>query len=257
MVYRRPGISCSSLPLFFPSFVFEMNFGMSISAQGSSFGNQICSPARCPQPIVLGKNIQDHLSCVDTLRFFALPSLQVALLVPYELRSRGTAARAWRERWKKWGEHGAVKLLVASDEIESPSVSCREDDGYQRLLALLLAEVRRRPERSTAVSPDLWAFRKHFVHLRYVANRLYWEHEPYFESCVCDRQKTSGAGILLDFLACDHWVALITTLPSSRGGFSMSHQAFYLFRRHLCQHIIVVSRCRFMPPIKPGTERLL
>lgn len=65
----------------------------------------------------------------------------------------------------------------------------REATGYQRRLALSLPDVRRRLEFSTVVSPDLLGLPEECKHLHYVANRLYWARESYFESCVHYRQK--------------------------------------------------------------------
>lgn len=65
---------------------------------------------------------------------------------------------------------------------------CREEN-YQKRLALLLAEVRRRPEVSTVVPPGLLALPKRCEHLYCVANQLYWAHKSFFESCDPEREK--------------------------------------------------------------------
>lgn len=83
-------------------------------------------------------------------------------------------------------------MLVASDEMDSLFVRYREDKGYKRRLALLLAGVCQRSEVSTVVSPNLLAFPEDFGHLYYVSIRSYWVHDFYFESHVRECRKISG-----------------------------------------------------------------
>lgn len=70
---------------------------------------------------------------------------------------------------------------------------CLWEDGYQRRLALLLAESCRCPEVPAVVSPDLLSLPVDFGHLYYVENRSYKAREFQFESCILDRQKIFGA----------------------------------------------------------------
>lgn len=85
-----------------------------------------------------------------------------------------------------------LELSAASAEMDSLFVRCREESGYQRQLALLLAEVFLRPAGPATVSLHLLALSENFWYLYYVANRLYCAREFYVESCVCEHQKILG-----------------------------------------------------------------
>lgn len=74
--------------------------------------------------------------------------------------------------------------------MDSTFFRCREEDGYQQLLALLLAEVRQSLEVFAVVSSDLLEWHEDFGNLYYVAGRSYWAREFPFESCVCECQKS-------------------------------------------------------------------
>lgn len=79
------------------------------------------------------------------------------------------------------------------DKIDSLFVRCRDENGYQRRLDLLLADVRRRTKVCTVVLPDSLTLFVYFGQFYYVERRSYWACEYYFESYVYERQKIFGA----------------------------------------------------------------
>lgn len=104
---------------------------------------------------------------------------------------------------------------------------CHEKNGCQCRLALLLTEVRQSPEMATVVLPDLLALPKDFGKLYYVANRSYWASECFFESHVCERQRTSGGWHNVEFLAYGRRLTSNIIVVSPFGGCIMNHQPSY------------------------------
>lgn len=90
--------------------------------------------------------IRDRRSRFNSLQVSALPSHGTASLIPYAPGFYDTVVDAWRKQLKQCSGHGGLKLLAALIKVDSLFLHCREEDGYQSRLALLLSEVRRRPE---------------------------------------------------------------------------------------------------------------
>lgn len=96
----------------------------------------------------------------------------MSVVIAYESDARETEAGARRKTCKHWGGLGAIELLVASAKMDSPFVRCHEEGGYQRRLFFWLAEVRRRLEVPTVVTPDLLALPEDYRHLYYAKTGL-------------------------------------------------------------------------------------
>lgn len=94
-----------------------------------------------------------HISILT--RIARLPSSRAVLAVPLGVSVRGTPAGARRKLWKHCGSRRALPLKAACQQIDSHFVCCRGEDDYQKGLAVLLAEVRRRPKVPSLVAFDL------------------------------------------------------------------------------------------------------
>lgn len=70
-----------------------------------------------------------------------------------------------RKRCKHWVGRRALQLKAAYHEMDSPFVPCREEDDYQKGLAVLLVKVLRRPEVQSVVAADLLALLKALSHV--------------------------------------------------------------------------------------------
>lgn len=114
-----------------------------------------------------------YRSRFGTLRFSAMTSPKTRPVVRYGPDSRGSAAGAWRKRLKHWCVSGLLESLAASVEMNLTMMRCSEDDSYQGLLTLLLADVHRCSDVPIVVSHEQLALFVKFGHLYYVESRMY------------------------------------------------------------------------------------
>lgn len=73
--------------------------------------------------------------------------------------------------------------------MDSPLVQCREEDGYQKKLATLLAEVDRCPKVPRALAGDLLALSEDLGRLYFILNGFYSSRELHFDARVWERQR--------------------------------------------------------------------
>lgn len=104
--------------------------------------------------------IRDFSLCVDALQFSMLPQSGSALTIPIGLGLRDTAAATYRKRWKHWKGCGTSTLRKTCREMDFSFVRFGEENKYQHRLAVLFAEVLRRPTEPTIVATDLLCFRE-------------------------------------------------------------------------------------------------
>lgn len=89
---------------------------------------------------------------------------------------------------KHWDGHGALQQKAPCQKINSPFFRCREEDDYQKSLAVLLAEVQRRLEVPSVVAIDVLALPEDLSQLYFVSNRAYSSRELHFEAQVREQQ---------------------------------------------------------------------
>lgn len=190
----------------------------------------------------------------DTRRSFAQTFYGVAFVAAYGLVSCDIVVSVWCRWWKPWSERGLLWLSAASADMESPLVRCREEEGYQRRPALLLAEVLQSPKVLTFVTPDLLVLPKNFEHLYLAMNHSYWALEFYLVNREWGCQKIVGG--------CNNVVAF--SVPAWNhveyycGFFSCRNQyeppSLLITRLHSYWRIIVVWRSSVPPLIRPESR---
>lgn len=120
-----------------------------------SSGSQDGSPVLYPPPSDVTTYICGFAAYFETTSPFKLPSFGTSLVVLFELAVCDTAASALRKRWKHWAGCNASGSRAVCLDTDLSFARCREEHEYQRRLAGLLADVRRRPEVPTIVATNL------------------------------------------------------------------------------------------------------
>lgn len=101
--------------------------------------------------------------------------------ITFEPATRDTAAGTWLERWKHWGGCGPLNLKTSCRKMVSLLVLSWANSQYQKLLATLCRESRRRPAAPTGVATDLLHVPEDLAHVCFVANRAQWSRRIHFE----------------------------------------------------------------------------
>lgn len=154
------------------------------SGEHRSYGGGGTSLEGYPQPYNVTTYIPNYLTHFHALGFSMLPTF--SFTVPFSPGSCDTAVDSWRKLWKPWGGCGSFTLKVACHKMDFTFFQCLDEDDYQKMLASLLAKVRRSSTVLTVLPTVSLCTAENMDHLYSVANRLFWTEELQFEALVGD-----------------------------------------------------------------------
>lgn len=164
--------------------------------------------------------------------FSKLPYAVDTLGVPSATGVDDTATGSWRNPWKQSGGRGTFRLHVACKEMDAPSVRCREEEDYQKMLASLLAKVSRRSDVRSVVDADLLALPENCGSLNFVYSRPVGDAGSISRHVFGSAERCSLGGKTLTVLACAPPRGLLGIVSFRIGAGSMTYR-FCCFGRRL------------------------